>query len=260
MPRNLLHGFFEIVVHLIYALRFLVFGRAGDHTLFHGGLPDVNPVIRIVGNTLRNDILRALQRLLRGGHLLILLRIAACHICGGGLQQRRLGVLGQDIVRQRLQPLRLRHAGAGLSLGTVRPVQIFHHYQRLGRQYLLLQLFRQFTLFLDASQHLFLLLLQIAQICEALMQIPQLLVVQRTRRFLSVSGNKGDGAAFVDKLYSRFHLPLFHLQFFFHRLKNVHCKPCLSSRKSFPLLPTARYDYTGKRRKLQREVSVCLSR
>ena len=61
VPGRFCHGLFVVIVHLINGLGLLILGLRADRPLLHGDLPDVGPVAGIVGNTLRQDILCALD-------------------------------------------------------------------------------------------------------------------------------------------------------------------------------------------------------
>ena len=76
---------------------------------------------------------------------------------------------------------------AGTAFGPVRTVQIFYRHLSLRRKDLILQLFGELALLLDTGDDLFLFFFQISQIDQALMQLPELFVIERSRHFFSVS-------------------------------------------------------------------------
>ena len=45
------------------------------------------------------------------------------------------------------------------------------------------------------------------------MQVAQHLIIEGTRRLLTVSGDKRNGVSFINQLYGSFHLPFLHFQF-----------------------------------------------
>ena len=204
VPRDLFHGLFKMIIHLIYGLSLLVLGLAADDPLIHGSLADIAAVIRLIGYLLRQNVHGPLYRFLNAGHLLgdIFFRL---------LFQRCADLLGQDYPGQGLQSPLSGDAGPGLSLGAVRSVQILHRHQGQGFLNLRSQLFRQFSLFLYAAKHLLLFLLQTAKILQTLVKVPQLLVIQRAGDLLPVTGYKGNGIALVNQLDGGLHLPFFHL-------------------------------------------------
>ena len=141
MACRLFQRLFIIIIGLVNAGSLLVLCRAGEFSFLKGEIPDENPVVRLIGNHLRDDILRALQRVRGALHALFL-----THISGGLLFQWTVCLLRQNELRQSFQSLLLRHAGTGSSLGTVRPVEVVHHHQGLSREDFFLQLFRQLSL------------------------------------------------------------------------------------------------------------------
>ncbi len=210
MPCHLADRLLKIIVHLVHALRLCVLCRACDLPLLEGRLTDVCPVISLVRYHLRDDIHRALQRFLHIGHALLLVHI------GLRLRRQRLRrLLCQDDVRQPLQPLLLRNAGARLSLGSVREIQVVDSHDRLRREDLRPQLLRELALLLDAAKHLLLLLLQISEISESLVEVSQHLVVERPRDLLAVSGDERDRVSLIYQFDGSFDLPFLYIQFFF---------------------------------------------
>ena len=105
----------------------------------------------------------------------------------------------QQPVRESLQALFLSHACAGPALRPERPVEVFHC--DLGLRFFNLRpKFRsQLSLRLNALQHLFLFLFEIAQIGQSLVQCTQLLIVQCARRLFPVPGNKRNCVSLIDQ-------------------------------------------------------------
>ena len=211
MPRELLHGLAEVIIHLINALLLFILRRAGHNTLFHGRITHVEAMLRLVGDGLGNDVLRALKSLLRVLHLLLLRHVAARYVLLRLLGQGRGGILRQNIFSKAIQALLLCHACPGLSLRAIWSVQVVHQDHGLRRLDLLFQLRRQLSLLLDGTENLFLLLFQVSQIGQSLMKVTKLLIIERSRDLLAVTRNEGDRVPLVDQLYGCFHLPFLNL-------------------------------------------------
>ena len=193
-------------------------------------LTDPGAVIGIVGDHLRQDILCALKRILRGSHFLL-----SRDISGRFLQGRMIRRLGQDPVRKPLQAFLPGDTGAGPAFGTERPVQILNRHLGLRILDLGAQGRRQFPLGLDALDDLFLFVLEIAQIGQPLIQRAKLLIVQCPCRLLAVAGDKGDGIALVDQRDRRLHLPQLHLQLTGDHFRDLSVLiPALCLRGPFP--------------------------
>ena len=156
MSGNLFDRLLKLIVHLIHAFRFLILRGRGDHTLLHGCASDVLSVRCVVRHRFRNDILCSLQRLLGGLYPLFLRHILAGYILLRLRQHRLSRLLQEQILRQAAQPFLLCHTRPGLSLGTVRTVEILHHNHRLRRKDLRLQFIRKLSLLLYAADHLLL--------------------------------------------------------------------------------------------------------
>ena len=172
----------KFIIHLINRLRLRILCRRDNLSLLHGRPADPTSIIRIVGNGLCDNILRTGDSVRRGFHILLLR-----NICFRRFLKRLLRILQHDQRSKRLQPLLLRNGSTGPPLRTVRTVQIFHRHLCLGCKDLRTQLFCHLPLLLDTGNHLFLLLLQIAQIDQSLIQLPELFIVKRTCRLLPVS-------------------------------------------------------------------------
>ena len=210
MSRRFLHRLLIIVIHFINTLCLFILGGTGEQSFLHGNIPDVNAVIGLIGDHLGNNIPGSLQSL--SGILYFLLFI---NIFGGLLFQRMLRLLFQQIFRQAFQPFFSRHTGPGLPFGPVGTVKVFHHHEGFCRQNFFLQFIRKLSLLLNASDHLFFLFFQIAQIIQSFVKGSQNLIVQGACGLLAVTGDKGNGISLVDQFHSGLHLPFFHLEFFF---------------------------------------------
>ena len=182
VSRNSAHRLLELIIHLIYR-RFLRFLRRGNQSsLIHRQFPDMDSVIRLVGNIFCQDILRSCESVLCRLHA-FLLRQEGFRLLKGRFLRR----LQHQNVRQRFQTLLLRHSRPGAPLRPVGAVKILHHHQSPGFQDLRFQFRRKFALFFYTSENLFLLLFQISQVKEPFMKRAELLVVQGTCGFLSVT-------------------------------------------------------------------------
>ena len=209
VPRQLRYRLLELVIHLINGFRLRVFRRGSYFSFFHRRFPDPGPVIRIVRDHFRDNIHGAGNRVRRALYALLLRNVLRRR-----LLQRLFRILQQDVCGQRLQPFLFGDGRPGPTLRAVRPVEVLHRHQRLRRQDLRFQFFRQFALLVDAGDHLLFLLFQIPQIFQALVQLPQLLVIEGARDLLPVSGNERDRISLVYKIHRCVDLPALYVQFF----------------------------------------------
>ena len=199
VPGDFIERFMEIIIKGVNAV--LLLGGLGDQfSPGHAHHPQALAHPGVVGDHLRQNILGSLQGVLRRRHLL--------GDVGRG-QFQGIGpapFLGVEGVGQRLQALGLRHRGPGFPLGPVRPVEVLDFGEGDGGVQSGGQFFRQRPLLLDGSPHLFPLLIQIAQIQQPLVKLPEHLVVQGAGHLLAVTGDKGNGVAVVDQLDGILHL------------------------------------------------------
>ena len=217
MSRNFAHRLLELIIHLIYRrfLRFL--RRRNQSSLIHRQFPDMDSVIRLVGNIFCQDILRSRESVLCRLHV-FLLRQEGFRLLKGRFLRR----LQHQDVRQRFQTLLLRHSRPGAPLRPVGTVKILHHHQSPGVQDLRFQFRRKFSLFFYTSENLFLLLFQISQIKESFMKRAELLVVQGTCGLLAVTRDKGNGTSLVDQLHRSLHLPALYFKLPGYFQNNIH--------------------------------------
>ena len=153
----------------------------------------LRPAGGIVGNALRDDVLRASQR--GGGIGDLLIEIVQR---GGGRVKIRF--LGQNRLRQRLQAPRAGNAGAGLALGLVGTVQVLHLSQRFGGGDGGGQFGSHGVLLGDGFGDLLLALVKAPQILQTVAQIAQHLIVHGAGGLLAVAGDERDGVARVDEV------------------------------------------------------------
>ena len=214
---GLCHRLREIVIGLVDSLllRVLRLGSQKPPPLCHAAHIGTDHLR--VREALRQNVAGALDGILRGQHALFLRKERLRF-----LLQRLLCLLGPDDVRQAGESLLCRHSGAGSALRTVRAVDVIHRDRSLRGFDLCSKLRGQFSLGLNGLPHLRFLFLQIPEGGQAGAKSAELLVIQRSRRFLSVSRDKGDGAAFVDQLYRRVDLPLAYFQLLRDLSDNVH--------------------------------------
>ena len=208
----------RLVLLLLCVLRLLLrLLRGHDGSLCLRLLADPGAEARLVGDLLGDDVHGAGYGRLRVRHFLLFTYIFLRLF----LDITAL-FLRQNIVRQSLQSFLLCDTGARPSLGAIGEVQVLHFYQSLrgfdGRFQLLCEL----PLLLDALHDFGLALLQGPQISQRLAQFTELLIGERPRRFLSVSGDEGDRVSLIDQLHCRLHLPVLYAQFLGDRFNNLH--------------------------------------
>ena len=163
---------------------------------FEGFLPDSGPVIGVVRHDLRDDVHGPLQGFFGAVHPKLRLDV------GGGDSLRRTGMLAlfHDQLRQRLKAFLPGLDGPGFPLLLVGAVKVFDPLKHVGFQYLRFQLIRQLALLVDEPDDLVLALIQVSQVGQPFVKLPQHLVVQSAGGLFSVPGDKGDGAALVQQL------------------------------------------------------------
>ena len=202
MPSQFRYRLLELIVHLIHRLCIRIFCRRYNFALFYRRLSDPAPVICIVRDGFCNNIFCPCNGVRRIFDSFFIRNILLCR-----LLQRFLCILQHDISRQRLQSLLLCDRGTRSPFRAVRTVQILHRHLCLRRQDLLLQLFRQLSLLLNTGDNLLLLLFKITEVHQALIELSELLVIQRTCNLFSVSRNKRNRVPFIDQFYSSVNLP-----------------------------------------------------
>ena len=120
--------------------------------------------------------------------------------CGRRIQ---LAILGQQHLRQRLQPALARHRGARLALGLIGPVEVLHGLERDCRVQLRGQLVGQLLLGGDLGFDRISSLGQLAQVFQPLPDVPDLHLVQPARDLFAVARDEGDGIAVIQEADGR---------------------------------------------------------
>ena len=218
----------EIVVQPIDAV--LVLGGFG-HQAAVGHADEPQPLAHggVVGNLFGNDVLGALQRVLRRPHPFFRIDV-------GRREGERVGtgtLLCVNRIGERLKTAFLRHRGAGAALGTVGAVDVVdfgHGGRRVERRR---KLRGHRPLLLNGGAHLLPLLVEAAQVFEPFVQLTQHLVVERAGHLLAVAGDKRDGVAVVDEFDGVFHLLRAQVEFGGQGSENIHTVRFLSSGKTF---------------------------
>ena len=202
---NLLGVIVILRVHRVLVLRIFRVQKSG----IKGTFPDHLAETGVVGDLLRYDIARSRQRFLGAGNAQLLV-----DVCLRLYRKRRLVpvVLAEDQLCQRLQSLFSCHRRPGLAVRTERTVNVIH----LGDRDRPLDsggdLIGQLSLLVYQVAYLLLSLFDVAQVVEAILQIPQNRVVKAPRLLLAVTCDKGDGVALVDQSNRFLHLFPFQLQ------------------------------------------------
>ena len=191
----------KVVVQPVHAV-LLAGGHAFQPTLPHQQPPQRLADGRVVGDDLRDDVVRPLQCVRYRLHALLRVDVVR-----GGL--RRVGAvrpLRQQPLRQRRKPFLPGRRGPGAALLLVGPVQILHLRQRGGALNGGGQLLRELALPVDGGQHLLPALGQITQIAQPVLQLPQGGVVHSAVKLLAVAGDERDGVALVQQGDDIFHM------------------------------------------------------
>ena len=147
----------------------------------------------VFGEALHEDLFGTVQGVLGGGNLVFLVQVA------GGQCFRLLGRIIHQAVCQRLQTGFAGNLGAGATLGLVGQVEIFQPGLGVGSLDRLFQFRGELFLFGDAFQDGLTALFHLAQITQPFFQVTQLGVVQTASYLFTVTGDKGDGGAFVEQ-------------------------------------------------------------
>ena len=199
---GLVQGFvvFEVVLELG---PFLLL--AGHHAGTQGGvLPQVVPQllkeIGLLGEALHQDVAGTVEGGLAVGDPLL------------GIEEANRLLLGilhgvtQQQIRQWLQPRLDGHLPLGAALGLVGEVEVFQTGLAVGLVQLAGQLGGQFALLFDGAQDHLAAIRQFTQVAEAALQGTQLAVVQTAGHLFAVTGDEGNGRAFVQQANGCLHL------------------------------------------------------
>ncbi|MNC24499.1 hypothetical protein D3C75_725540 [compost metagenome] len=182
---------------------FLLLAR--HHPGAQGGvLPQVVPQllkeIRLLGEALHQDVAGAVEGRLAVGDPLLGIEEAGRRLL------RILHGVGEQQVGQRLQPGFDGHLPLGATLGLVGEVEVFEPGLAVGTVQLAGQLGSHLTLLLDGANDHLAAIFQLTQIAEAALQGTQLTVVQTAGHLLAITGDKGNGRAFIQQAHGGLHL------------------------------------------------------
>ena len=197
-------GLGKIVVQAVNAVFLCIRGGfAGEHTLAQHQLPQSLADVGIVGKILGDDVVSPLQGILQSFHALLRVHIVLC-------QSGRIGaVLSENRLGKGSQPLFPGNGAPGAALLLVGAVQILHLRHGGGGIDGIGKLRCQLPLILDGLLYLIPAGLKITQIGQPRLKIPQGGVIHGPVHLLAVTGDKGNGVAFVDEPDDVFHIFLF---------------------------------------------------
>ncbi|PSK61818.1 hypothetical protein B0E53_06285 [Micromonospora sp. MH33] len=156
--------------------------------------------VGVLGEALDEDGPGAVERGGDVGHPLV-----GVDVTGGrvpGVPRR----VGQQRVRQGLQPRLAGDLGPGPPLGLVGQVDVLQPRLRVGRHDLRFQGLVELALAADGLQHRGASLVQLAEVAQPLLQGAQLRVVEQAGGLLAVAGDERHGGAAVEQLHGRPHL------------------------------------------------------
>ena len=178
---------------------------ACHHASPQGGvLPQVVPQllqqIGLLGEAFHQDIAGAVEGGLAVGDAVVTVEKGGC--CLLGILHR----IGEQQVGQRLQPSFDGHLPLGATLGLVGEIEIFEPGLAVGTVQLARQLRGQLALLLNGAKDHLAAIFQFTQIAEAALQGTQLTVVQTAGHLLAITGDKGNGRAFIQQAHGGLHL------------------------------------------------------
>ena len=156
--------------------------------------------VGLLGEALHQDVTGAVEGGLAVVYSLLGIEEAGCRLLG------ILHGIGEQQVGQRLQPSFDGHLPLGATLGLVGEVEIFEPGLAVGTVQLARQLGGQLALFLDGAKDHLAAIFQFTQIAEAALQGTQLTVVQTAGHLLAITGDKGNGRAFIQQAHGGLHL------------------------------------------------------
>ena len=192
VTHDALYRFGIVVVVLIGCFRIRIHSVGLYRTGEHHQTAHLFAQVGVVRHLLCQDVHCALERRIRIRHFFREERLCRLHrVCSGILRHQR--------PCQRLQATGDRHRRTGLSLGTIRQVQILRLHQSLRFLYLFRQFRGQLALGLDGGKDLALALFQLAQVLQPVVDGTQHLVIQRAGPLFPVACNKGDGLAVIQQ-------------------------------------------------------------
>ena len=210
VPLQRRHLPLKMKILCIHGLRIVLvlFHFRCEYPLRRRNLTDPGPQICPVRDILCDDVPRTGEGFLHRYYAFFRIDVCRCEIL-----RRVIRLLLQEDVRKRLKPFLRRDGRAGSALWLVRSVQILQLDHRQRRFDLLFQRFRQLSLLFDGRKNRCLPVLERAEIGQTLIQLAQLLVIQRAMHLLSVSGDKRDGVSLVNQFHDRLYLPEADVQF-----------------------------------------------
>ena len=200
VPRQPGQRLIEVVVQPVHAV-LLLDSHAAQVPLPRQEAAQRLAQVGVVAEQLGDDVVGALQGIGHGLHALFRVEVGL----GGLLRCGAVLRLGQQQQRQGLQPLLTGGSGAGAPLLLIGAVQILYLRQRGGVVDGGGQLLRQLALPVDGGLHLLPPRLQIPQIAQPVLQLPQGGVVHGAVLLLAVAGNEGDGVALIQQGDDVFH-------------------------------------------------------
>ena len=194
MPGQFGQRLLEVVVQAVYAV-LLRGGDAFQPSLPHEKSPQRLADVRVVADDLRDDVVGSLQGVGQRLHALFRVDVRLRRV----LRRRAVLLLRQQQECQRLQTLLPGDGGAGAPLLLIGAVEILYLRQRAGVVDGGSQLIGELALPVDGGLHLLPPLVQIPQVLQSVLQLPQGGVVHGAVLLLAVAGDKGDGAALVQQ-------------------------------------------------------------
>ena len=209
--RQAVDGFLVGLVHAEDLLAFLgrIFGElrlqaARLRDVLAHGLAD----LRLLHDGLGHDVHRPLQRVLSRRDVLVFLAEGRRNRFRAALLVAR----EQHAVCERLEAALAGNLRARALLLLVGQVEVFEFLQFARLLDGPAQVIRQLALLLDFGEDFFLPLDEAAQVRETLLELAQLLVLERSRRLLAVARDERHGIAFVEQLGSCLDLMRLHLE------------------------------------------------
>ena len=179
-------------------------------------IPDRRAEIRAVGDLLGDDVLRALERLLRCSYpeLIEGVRAGWRHERRRHRKERFAGrcILRKDPVRERPKAFLRGDAATRPAFLLVRTVKILHRHERFGVLNLFSKLRRKLPLLLNGAQDRLLPLFEVPERRKLPGKRSELLVIQGAGRLLAVARDERDRIAFVEELHGRLDLPFLYAE------------------------------------------------
>lgn len=183
----------------------------------------VGDVLRVFGHRLGHDVGGAGERLFGRVEAGFLVDVGR-----GGVECAAPGRdLHDDHVGKRLQTCLAGLLRAGHALFAVGLVEVLDALELRGLANLLLEFGRELALGVDEQDDIFLALLKIAQVGQALVECAQSDVVHAARGFLAVARNEGDGVALVDELDGRLDVGVLKVELARELGDKIHGTPCV---------------------------------